>query len=130
MGNAWVNLVIVLALFEYFAFSALVGRARGKYGVKAPATSGNEMFERYFRVHYNTLELLIMFVPVLWIAASYWNPAWMAAIGAVYLVGRVLYLQGYVRDPKARDVGFGLSIMPIGVLALAALGCVVRALFA
>ena len=129
MGNAWVNLVILLALFEYFAFSALVGRARGKYGVKAPATSGNDMFERYFRVHYNTLELLVAFVPALWIAAMYWNPAWMAAVGAVYLVGRLLYLEGYVRDPKARSIGYGLSVLPIGALAFAALGGVLRALF-
>jgi len=128
MGNHWVNLVVVLALFEYFAFSALVGRARGMYGVQAPATSGNEMFERYFRVHYNTLELMIMFVPALLIAAIYWNPAWMAAVGAIYLVGRIVYLQGYVRDPKARDIGFGLSIVPIAVLAFAALAGVVRAL--
>src|SRR5690348_10933299 len=101
MGNSWVNLVTVLALVEFLAFGVLVGRARGLYGIHAPATSGNEMFERWFRVHYNTLELLIMFVPALWIAAMYWNPLWMAGIGAVYLIGRILYLQGYVRDPKA-----------------------------
>ena|SRR5437879_467208 len=129
MGNHWVNLVTLLALIEYFSFSALVARARAKYGVKAPAMSGHDVFERYFRVHYNTLELLIMFVPALWIAASYWNPAWMAAIGAVYLAGRVIYLEGYVRDPKARSIGFGLSIFPIGVLVLAALAGVLRELF-
>ena len=129
MGNHWVNLVTLLALVEYFAFSALVGRARAQYGVKAPATTGHEVFERYFRVHYNTLELLVMFVPALWIAAAYWNPLWMAGLGAVYLIGRIVYLQGYVRDPKARSIGFGLSIAPIGLLALAALAGVVKALF-
>lgn len=129
MGNPWVSLVTLLALIEYFAFSALVGRARATYGVKAPAMSGHEVFDRYFRVHYNTLELLIMFVPALWIAATYWNPLWMAGIGAVYLVGRILYLQGYVRDPKTRSIGFGLSITPIGILVLFALAGVVKALF-
>ena len=129
MGNPWVSLVTLLALIEYFAFSALVGRARAMYGVKAPAMSGHEVFDRYFRVHYNTLELLIMFVPALWIAATYWNPLWMAGIGAVYLVGRILYLQGYVRDPKTRSIGFGLSITPIGILVLFALAGVVKALF-
>jgi len=128
MGNHWVNLVTLLALLEYFAFSALVGRARAQYGVKAPATTGHEVFERYFRVHYNTLELLVMFVPALWIAAMYWSPLWMAGLGAVYLVGRIVYLQGYVRDPKARSIGFGLSIAPIGLLALAALAGVAKAL--
>jgi len=130
MGNAWVNLVTLLALLEFFAFGFLVGKARVAYGVKAPAMSGHEMFERYFRVHYNTLELLIAFVPALWIAASYWNPLWMAAAGAVYLIGRVLYLQGYVRDPKTRSIGFGLSMLPILFLVLAALAGVGKSLLA
>jgi uncharacterized membrane protein YecN with MAPEG domain len=129
MGNAWVNLVTVLALLEFFAFGFLVGKARVTYGIKAPAMSGHEMFERYFRVQYNTLELLIMFVPALWIAAMYWNPLWMAALGAIYLVGRLLYLQGYVRDPKTRSIGFGLSMGPILLLVLSALVGVVRSLF-
>lgn len=130
MGNAWVNLVTLLALLEFLAFGFLVGKARVTYGVRAPAMSGHEMFERYFRVHYNTLELLIMFVPALWIAAMYWNPMWMAGIGAIYLFGRLLYLQGYVRDPKTRSIGFGLSMGPILVLVIAALVGVGKSLFA
>ena len=41
-----VHLVAVLAVIQYMVFSVLVGRARVRYGVKAPATSGHEMFER------------------------------------------------------------------------------------
>src|SRR5450432_1993957 len=111
-----VNLVILGALLEYFAFGWLVGKARGQYGVKAPAINGHEVFERYFRVQQNTLELLIAFVPALWIAAQYCNPTWMAAIGAVFIVGRLLYLRGYVSDPKTRSLGFLLSVAPIVVL--------------
>lgn len=118
---AWVELVALLALIEYLIFGVLVGRARGKYGVSAPAITGHEVFERYFRVQQNTLELLIIFLPALWIAAGYWKPYWIAAIGAVYLVGRIVYVNGYVRDPKARSIGFGLSIFPTLVLVLAAL---------
>lgn len=129
MGNSWVNLVILLALLEFLAFGFLVGRARVKYGIRAPAMSGNEMFERYVRVHYNTLELLILLVPALWIAASYWNPVWMAAAGGIYLIGRILYLRGYVRDPKTRSIGFGLSIVPILFFVLAALAGIAKALF-
>ena len=129
MGNHWVNLVTLLAVLEFFAFGFLVGRARAKYGVKAPATSGHEIFDRYFRVQYNTLELMIMFVPALWIAAAYWNPLWMAGTGAVYLIGRLVYLRGYVADPATRSVGFGLSIVPIAVLLLAALAGVLKNLF-
>ena len=128
MSNHWVNLVTLLALIEFFAFSALVAKARVKHGVPAPAMSGHETFDRYFRVHYNTLELLIMFVPALWIAAMYWNPQWVAGIGAIYLVGRIVYLRGYVAEPKQRAMGFFLSIGPIGILVLAALTGVGKAL--
>lgn len=115
----WVNLVTLCALLEYFIFAWLVGKARVQYGVKAPATSGNEVFERYFRVQQNTLELLIVFVPALWIAAQYWDPRVMAAIGAVYVIGRLVYFRGYVSAPSARHNGFLLSIWPVALLLLA-----------
>ncbi len=126
---AWVHLVTLCALIEYFVFSWLVGKAREKYGVKAPATTGNDVFERYFRVQQNTLELLILFVPALWMAATYFDPRIMAAIGAVYVVGRIVYLRGYVSDPKSRHTGFLLSIVPVAVLILIAVAGVARALY-
>jgi uncharacterized membrane protein YecN with MAPEG domain len=116
-----VAIVIALALLEFVVFGMLVGRARGLYGVKAPATTGHEIFERYFRVHYNTMELLVVFVPATWLFGLYVSPRWGAAIGAVYVVGRVLYLRGYVRDPAKREVGFGLSVLPVLVLVVGAL---------
>ena len=125
---AWIHLVTLLALLEYIGFIVLVGRARERYGILAPATSGNEMFERYFRVQMNTLELLIMFVPALWMAAAYWNPVWVAATGAVYVVGRLLYLRSYVADPRSRSMGFGLSAVPIVLLLLGAAIGVIRQL--
>jgi glutathione S-transferase len=125
---AWVHLVTLLALFEYMFFIYLVGKARERYGIKAPAISGNDMFERYFRVQMNTLELLIIFIPGLWMAAAYWNPAWVAAVGAVYLIGRALYLRGYVADPKSRSWGFMLSAVPIMTLLLGVAIGVVRGL--
>ena len=125
---AWIHLVTFLALVEYLIFGVLVGRARVTFGVKAPAITGHEVFERYFRVQMNTLELLIVFVPALWMAAAYWNPKWIAAIGAVFLIGRGLYLRGYVADPRTRSLGFGLSMVPTAVLLVAALVGAVRAL--
>ena len=61
----WVSLISLLALLQFSIFGILVGRARGKYGITAPATTGNEVFERTFRVHYNTLEKLVVFIPEL-----------------------------------------------------------------
>jgi uncharacterized MAPEG superfamily protein len=124
----WIDLVTFLALAQYLVFGTLVGRARGQYGVKAPATTGNELFERHYRVQMNTLELLVVFVPALWMAAKFWSPAAMAAIGAVYLIGRILYQRSYTRAPAQRTLGFMLSIVPVSVLLVAACVGAVRAL--
>lgn len=126
----WIDLVTFLALAQYLVFGALVGRARGQYGVKAPATTGNELFERHYRVQMNTLELLVVFVPSLWMAAKYWSPVAMAAVGAVYLVGRVIYQRAYTRAPSQRTLGFMLSIGPVSVLLVAAFAGVVRSVLA
>lgn len=127
---AWIDLVTLLALAEFFGFAYAVGKARQRYGIKAPATTGHDIFERTFRVQQNTLELLILFIPALWMAARYWNPAYTAAVGAVFIVGRVLYFFGYVKDPTKRSMGFLISFAPIVVLWVGALWGVLRTLFA
>jgi hypothetical protein len=116
-----VAIVIVLALIEFVALGMLVGRARGRYGVKAPAVSGHEIFERYFRVHYNTMELLVVFVPAMWLFGLYVSPLWGAVIGTVYLIGRIVYVRSYVADPAKREFGFGMSVLPVFVLLIGAL---------
>ena len=121
-----VAVVIVLALLEFVVFGMLVGRARGRYGVNAPAVSGHEVFDRYFRVHYNTMEMLVTFVPSIWLFGLYVSPKWGAALGVVYLVGRIVYLRSYVANPRKREIGFGLSALPIVVLLLGALWGAVR----
>ena len=125
---AWVDLVMMLALLEFVFFAFVVGRMRGRHGVKAPAMSGHPMVERALRVQGNTLELLILFVPGLWAAAKYWKPEYMAVAGAVFVVGRAVYAFGYLADPSKRSIGFGLSILPTLFLVFAALIGAVRAL--
>lgn len=123
-----VAVVIVIALLEYVVFGMLVGRARGLYGVKAPAVSGHEIFDRYFRVHQNTLELLVVFVPAMWLFGHYVDATWAALLGVVYVVARILYLRSYVKDPAKREFAFGLSVLPILVLLVGALWGAARAL--
>jgi uncharacterized MAPEG superfamily protein len=123
----YVHIVVLLALVEFFYFSLEVGKARGRYKIPAPATTGNEIFERYFRVHMNTLELLVMFVPSILLFGQYLSPYIAAGLGVVYLVGRLVYLFAYVKEPKKRSAGFGLSILPIMVLMLGAIVGAVRA---
>lgn len=125
----YVTIITVLALLQFFWFGLAVGRARAKYNVPAPAMSGNEVFERHFRVHMNTLEQLVMFLPALWIFAHSVNPMWAAGLGAVYLVGRFIYAASYVRDPKSRGIGFGLTFLPIAVMLVWGLVVAVRDAF-
>lgn len=115
---ALVELITVLALLQFIYFGILVGRARDRFGVKAPAVAGNEIFERYFRVQMNTLELLVVFLPALWMATAYVAAYWVALLGVVYLIGRFVYLRAYVAEPSKRSVGFSLTSLPILVLLL------------
>ncbi len=126
---ALVHLVIALALVELFVFGAAVGRARGRYGVAAPATSGHEMFERYYRVQMNTLELLVMWVPAMWLFAREVSPAAAVGLGILYLIGRLVYFFAYVKDPKTRGLGYALSAGPTLLLVLGAVFGAARALW-
>jgi glutathione S-transferase len=92
----YVDIVTALALIQFIYFGFRVGGARGRYGVKAPATTGNEIFERHFRVQQNTLESLVALIPGLYVFSRYWNPLWAAGLGVVYLVGRQVYAGTYV----------------------------------
>jgi glutathione S-transferase len=120
----WVSAVILLALLQYMVVGVLVGMARGRYKVEAPATSGHPMFERWFRVHQNSLELLIAFIPAMWLFGWWVSQAWATAIGLVYVAARIIYTFQYLHDPKSREFGAGLSFLAIIVLIV---GCLYRA---
>lgn len=121
-------LVTLLTILLLFGTSWLVGRARGKYAIKAPATSGHPMFERAYRVQMNTLEQTVMFLPTLWLAATYGFTGWAGSAGLVWVAGRVWYAVAYMAEPAKRGPGFGLaSVGWIALLVMAAIG-VVRAM--
>ena len=118
---AWVTIVAMLALLEYFFFSIKVGQARGKYGVKAPATTGNEHFERYHRVHQNTMEQLVMFLPSLFTFASLVSETWAAILGVVFIIGRAVYFNLYIGNPDKRGPGVLISLLATAVLIIGSL---------
>ena len=105
-----------IALIQYMFFGVQVGMARGKYGIKAPETTGHDVFERYYRVHYNTMEQLIVFLPSFWGFAYYIDINWGAGIGCGYLVGRVIYALTYVRNPDSRGAGVMITSLSIWIL--------------
>lgn len=119
MQNA--TLIVLLALLQYLYFIFLVGKARGKYNVQAPATDGNEIFVRTFRVQQNTLEQLVVFIPSAYAFSFYVSDLWVLVPGLVYLVGRFLYSMAYVKNPASREIGFGMTMLANAILLFTAL---------
>ncbi len=117
----YVALVVSLALLEYIFFMVRTGKARAEAGLKAPAVSGDESFERCFRVQQNTIEQLIVFIPAIYIFAVYVNAIAAAAIGLVFIIGRLVYFRAYLADPSRRPVGFFMTLLSNAVLMLGGL---------
>jgi glutathione S-transferase len=118
---AIVHAVIALAVIEFFIFGIFVGRARVKYEIPAPAITGNPVFERYYRVHYNTMEQLVCFIPGMFLFSIYVSAPAAAVLGVIFILGRIVYFRGYIADPKKRGPGFGLSALPTMILVLGGL---------
>ena len=119
-------IVSLAALLLYVYMGQRVGQARGKYGVAAPAVTGNPDFERDYRIQMNTLEWLPIFLVSLWLFAIAWNSDRIAAaVGLVWIIGRVLYLTGYAKAAEARGRGFGIQALAAAVLLFGALGRIV-----
>lgn len=124
---AFVAFVASLALIEYLIITLLTGQARGRYKVEAPATTGDPIFERYYRVQQNTVEQLVVFLPALFMFSYFASARWGGVLGLVFVVGRFLYARGYIADPASRGVGFVMGFVATAILVL---GSFFGALFA
>src|SRR5258708_26305714 len=119
MRHSLIALVTLLSLAMFFWMGADVARARIRLGVHAPAVTGHPEFERHFRVQANTLEGLVLFLPALWLFAlsidglrgSDLGDEIAAVLGLVWIVGRIIYMRSYVRDPASRALGFGIQAL-------------------
>lgn len=113
-------LITLLAIALYFIFATRVARARITFNVKHPATSGNPDFERVFRAHVNTLEWMPTFLAPLWLCAIYFSDVGAAALGLVWIVGRILYFRGYSRAVEKRLPGFFVQVLACLLLFIGA----------
>ena len=115
-SQIWPSVITLLALLVLIWVSAIVGHYRTKCNVKAPATTGDPLFERAYRVQMNTIESALLFLPALWLAARWGSGYVVAAAGGLWIVGRIVYALGYLQDPARRSLGFGIS--STGIIAL------------
>ncbi len=116
------------ALLLYFGLGLAVGAARFKYKIAAPKTTGNEDFERVYRVHQNTLEQIVIFLPCLWLFSIFVNPNWGAILGGVWIVGRIAYAWGYYAEAGKRLAGFAIATTAMMTLLFGTLFNLVRGL--
>ena len=122
--------VTVLTLLLYIVVTGNAGRNRAKYKIMAPAVTGNEHYERAYRVQMNTLEHMAVFLPSLWLFAWSVSANWAAGIGLVWIAGRIVYALAYYRDPARRAPGMLISFAVQIVLFLGAFIGVGRLLIA
>jgi glutathione S-transferase len=125
-GYGLVELVTIASLLLYFYMGLRVGMARGKFNVPAPAMTGHPEVERTLRVQANTLEWLPIYLPALWMCAMGVNAYLAAALGLVWIAGRFLYMEGYIKSADQRGTGF---LIQFGAAALLLLGALIAAIF-
>jgi glutathione S-transferase len=103
--------VSLAALITYQGTAMAVGQARVKHKVLPPIMTGPEAFECALRVQQNTLEQLVFFLPVFWLAALMSSKTWASLLGFIWVGGRVAYGVGYRLAPNKRGPGFGVSFL-------------------
>ena len=115
-------LVTVVALAQVMLFQGRVARARNTFDVQGPATSGHPMWERYNRVHLNTIENLVVFLPLLWVCGLFFNVVAAGVLGALFIAARVVYARGYLSEPPSRRAaGAWLTSLVLALLVLGSL---------
>jgi len=115
------GIVTVITLFIYVWMAIQVGKSRGKHDVPAPQSNGPDEFRRALRVHENTMEGLLLFLPAVWLFALSFGDMWAAIVGIFYPVGRILYARGYYAAADKRSRGFLIGLTATLVLLIGSL---------
>jgi glutathione S-transferase len=119
--------ITILALILYMVTGIRAGKMREKHDIRAPAVTGHPEYERAYCIQMNTLESMPVFLPALWLAAIYFTriPLLAPAIGLVWIVGRIIYMQAYMADPSKRSLGFQIALLSVIALLLLAIAGII-----
>ncbi|WND03324.1 MAPEG family protein [Temperatibacter marinus] len=114
----YTKLVTILSALMLIWFALKVGGARGKHEIKAPSVSGPDEFNRVYRAHQNTVEMMVVFLPTLWVFSSLVNDLYAGILGIIWILGRVLYFFAYCKEASKRARGFLISFLALMVMII------------
>ena len=116
--TAWTTIASLLMYIWVFMNAA---KARSTHKIQAPTMDGPLEFLSVMRVQANTVEQLVLFLPLLWICSFFMSDMIAASLGAVWVLGRIVYALGYYQAPNKRTLGFGLSSLASASLLIASI---------
>lgn len=112
------GIITLFAVILLLVLSVRVSLMRNRHHIDGPAMTGNAELERAIRVHMNTVEQFVVFLPMLWLFAVLIDDVWAAVLGLIWLIGRIVYAVSYMRDPASRAPGMILTGVPTLLLTL------------
>ncbi len=116
-------IITVLAAVLVIALGIRVSVLRGKYKIDPPTMTGNPELETAIRIHANTVEAMVVFLPMLWLGATLYSETIAFYLGIGWLVGRVIYAVGFTMSPAKRIPGFAIAVLSgVGLLIITLMG--------
>lgn len=108
---------LLISGFMFF-LTARAGALRGKHDIVPPKMVGNDDFEIAYRIQANSVEQLVIFMPIMWVGAYALGDIWGGVAGLVWILGRLVYAQAMNNDPSKRGTGMIITTLPMIVLLI------------
>ncbi|MFZ8952393.1 MAG: MAPEG family protein [Gammaproteobacteria bacterium] len=107
---------LILNILLILIFSLWVGRCRKKYHSPPPEIGDNIKLQIANRIHYNSLELFILYFPIFAIFVAFYGDFYGAIVGFLFLIARIIFALGYWKNPSYRSFGSIPSFITIIIL--------------
>ena len=111
-------LVTVFSSLFTFYLAYNTGMTRMKHKEPPYETTKSKEVMIANRAHMNTIEMMVVYLPILWVATVFGPTAIVSWVGVIWFVSRVWYALGYLKDPKKRQTPFMIGMACIAVTAI------------